>query len=45
MAHAFSDELIKKFKAVFEKRAKKEISDDEAEACLHRLTTFGSIVL
>lgn len=43
MTHVFSDELIKKFKAVFEKRAKRTISDDEAEIYLHKLGDIGHI--
>ena len=43
MVQKFSDELIKKFKAVFEKRAKRKISDGEAEIYLHKLGDIGRI--
>ena len=43
MAQKFSEELIKKCKAVFEKRAKRQISDGEAEIYLHKLGDIGRI--
>ncbi len=37
----FSEKLIEKYKAVFERRAKREISDEEAKMHLHRLGAIG----
>ncbi len=37
----FSEKLIKKYKAVFERRAEREIGDEEAEMHLHRLGAIG----
>lgn len=41
----FSEDLIKRAKVIFEKRAKKELSDGEVEICLDRLAKFGDIAL
>lgn len=40
----FSEKLIEKYKTVFEKRAKREISDEEAEMNLHKLAGIGFLV-
>lgn len=37
----FSEKLIEKYKTVFERRTKREISDEEAEIHLHKLGIIG----
>lgn len=41
----FSDELIKRSKVIFEKRAKRELNDGEVEYFLDRLAVLGDIAL
>ena len=41
----FSNELIKRSKVIFEKRAKRELNDGEVELCLDKLVALGDIAL
>ena len=43
MKQMFSSELIEKCKMVFGKRAKREISDEEAELYLGKLSQLGDL--
>ena len=43
MEHTFSKELMEKCKVAFGKRAKREISDEEAELCLEKLSQLGDL--
>ena len=41
LSPVFSEKLIEKYKTVFERRTKREISDEEAKMHLHRLGAIG----